>query len=167
MRSHHAERYRRQVNLNLFPAHTTEKPKTPGQSSSGVFSLAGSFRCLFLLLFLGALYVAWVLFYVGLFSVRTFFYSWVRWCVSMWSVVMSLATIGHTCRSCPLGGQLPLCVCVCLAARECSLQPLPHLRRGGGFLFFCFSLLFLYFLILFLFFSYSFLIFSYMFPVFF
>jgi hypothetical protein len=42
--------------------------------SSGVFSLAGSFRCLFLLLFLGALYVAWVLFYVGLFSVRTFFF---------------------------------------------------------------------------------------------
>ena len=39
--------------------------------SLGVFSLAGSFRCLFLLLFLGALYVAWVLFYVGLFSVRT------------------------------------------------------------------------------------------------
>jgi hypothetical protein len=33
----------------------------------GVFSLAGSFRCLFLLLFLGALYVAWVFFYVGLF----------------------------------------------------------------------------------------------------
>jgi hypothetical protein len=31
-------------------------------------------RCLFLLLFLGALYVAWVLFYVGLFSVRTFFF---------------------------------------------------------------------------------------------
>jgi hypothetical protein len=28
--------------------------------SLGVFSLAGSFRCLFLLLFLGALYVAWV-----------------------------------------------------------------------------------------------------------
>jgi len=26
---------------------------------------------------------------------------------------MSLATIGHTCRSCPLGGQLP-CVCVCV-----------------------------------------------------
>jgi hypothetical protein len=42
--------------------------------SLGVFSLAGSFRCLFLLLFLGALYVAWVLFYVGLFSVRTFFF---------------------------------------------------------------------------------------------
>jgi hypothetical protein len=39
-----------------------------------VFSLAGSFSCLFLLLFLGALYVAWVLFYVGLFSVRTFFF---------------------------------------------------------------------------------------------
>jgi hypothetical protein len=43
--------------------------------SLGVFSLAGSFRCLFLFLFLGALYVAWVLFYVGLFSVRTFFFS--------------------------------------------------------------------------------------------
>jgi hypothetical protein len=43
--------------------------------SLGVFSLAGSFRCLFLLLFVGALYVAWVLFYVGLFSVRTFFFS--------------------------------------------------------------------------------------------
>jgi hypothetical protein len=42
--------------------------------SLGVFSLAFSFRCLFLLLFLGALYVAWVLFYVGLFSVRTFFF---------------------------------------------------------------------------------------------
>jgi hypothetical protein len=40
--------------------------------SLGVFSLAGSFRCLFLLLFLCALYVAWVLFYVGLFSFRTF-----------------------------------------------------------------------------------------------
>jgi hypothetical protein len=38
-------------------------------------SLAGSFRCPFLLLFLGALYVAWVFFYVGLFSVRTFFFS--------------------------------------------------------------------------------------------
>jgi hypothetical protein len=38
-----------------------------------VFSLAGSFRCFFFLLFLGALYVAWFLFYVGLFSVRTFF----------------------------------------------------------------------------------------------
>jgi hypothetical protein len=43
--------------------------------SLGVFSLAGSFRCLFLLLFLGALYVVWVLFYVGLFSVRTLFFS--------------------------------------------------------------------------------------------
>jgi hypothetical protein len=43
--------------------------------SLGVFSLAGSFRCVFLLLFLGALYVAWVLFYVGLFSVRTFFFA--------------------------------------------------------------------------------------------
>jgi hypothetical protein len=42
--------------------------------SLGVFSLAGSFRCLFLLLFVGALHVAWVLFYVGLFSVRTFFF---------------------------------------------------------------------------------------------
>jgi hypothetical protein len=42
--------------------------------SLGVFSLAGSFRCLFLLLFVGALYVAWVLFYVGLFSVRTLFF---------------------------------------------------------------------------------------------
>jgi hypothetical protein len=42
--------------------------------SLGVFSLAGSFRCLFLLLFLGALYVVWVFFYVGLFSVRTFFF---------------------------------------------------------------------------------------------
>jgi hypothetical protein len=43
-------------------------------TSLGVFSLAGSFRCLFLLLFLGALYVAWVFFYVGLFSVRAFFF---------------------------------------------------------------------------------------------
>jgi hypothetical protein len=45
----------------------------------GEFSLAGSFRCLFLLLFVGALYVAWVLFYVGLFSVRTLFFSFFLW----------------------------------------------------------------------------------------
>jgi hypothetical protein len=31
-------------------------------------------KSLRLLLFLGALYVAWVFFYVGLFSVRTFFF---------------------------------------------------------------------------------------------
>jgi hypothetical protein len=47
--------------------------------SLGVFSLAGSFRCLFLLLFVGALYVAWVLFYVGLFSVRTLFFFWLAY----------------------------------------------------------------------------------------
>jgi hypothetical protein len=46
-----------------------------GASFLGVFSLAGSFRCFFSLLFLGALYVAWVLFHVGLFSVRTFFFA--------------------------------------------------------------------------------------------
>jgi hypothetical protein len=42
--------------------------------SLGVFSLAGSFRCFFFLLFVGALYVAWVLFYVALFFVGTLFY---------------------------------------------------------------------------------------------
>jgi hypothetical protein len=45
-----------------------------GASFLGVFSLAGSFRCFFFLLFVGALYVVWVLFYVGLFSVRIFFF---------------------------------------------------------------------------------------------
>jgi hypothetical protein len=42
--------------------------------SLGVFSLAGSFRCVFLLLFLGALYVAWVLLCVVLFSLDFFFH---------------------------------------------------------------------------------------------
>jgi hypothetical protein len=45
-----------------------EKTREGGGTSHslelGVFSLIGYFRCPFLLLFLGALYVAWVLFYV-------------------------------------------------------------------------------------------------------
>jgi hypothetical protein len=42
--------------------------------SLGVFSLAGSFRCLFLLLFMGALFVGCILFSVGLFPVLFFFF---------------------------------------------------------------------------------------------
>jgi hypothetical protein len=43
--------------------------------SLDVFSLAGSFTCLFLLFGLSARYMLLGLFYVGLFSVRTFFFA--------------------------------------------------------------------------------------------
>jgi hypothetical protein len=43
--------------------------------SLGVFSLAGSFRCLFLLFVLSARFVLLGSFYVGLFSVRTSFFK--------------------------------------------------------------------------------------------